>query len=79
MQVLITGGLSVNRACQLASISRATFRYCAHPEDDTAVIAQMQELAYRYPRYGYRRMTAFLRQTQRINQKRVRRLWRQER
>ena len=50
--VLIDGGLSVQRACQLASLSRATFRYHAHPEDTTALTAQLQDLAQRYPRYG---------------------------
>ena len=77
VQMLIDGGLSTLRACQLASISRATFRYRAQTADDTAIVAQMQELARRYPRYGYRRITALLRQEQPINQKRVRRLWRQ--
>lgn len=39
----------------------------------------MRELATRYPRYGYRRITALIRQKQAVNQKRVRRVWQQER
>lgn len=61
------------------SLARTTFRYEAHPDDDTALIEQIQELATHYPRYGYRRITALLRQTRVVNQKRVRRLWHQER
>ena len=35
-------------------------------------------MATRYPRYGYRRITALLRQTERVNHKRVRRVWRKQ-
>lgn len=61
LQVLIEAGLSTLRACQLASNSRATCRYQSHAPDDAAIVAQIQEVAYRYPRYGYRRITALLR------------------
>ena len=40
---------------------------------------QVHELATRYPRYGYRRITALVRQTQTVNHKRVERVWRQQR
>jgi putative transposase len=76
VQRLVAGGLSVQRACTLVQIHRSTYRYAAHPPDDTALVAQIQELAQRYPRYGYRRISALLNRRQRVNQKRVRRLWR---
>jgi transposase InsO family protein len=39
----------------------------------------VQELATRYPRYGYRRITALIRQKELVNQKRVQRVWRHHR
>jgi putative transposase len=36
-------------------------------------------LAKHYPRYGYRRITALIRQKQVVNHKRIRRVWKQER
>ena len=73
---LVRGGLSVQRACQLVGIHRSTFHYTAHPPDDTALVDQIQTLAAHHPRYGYRRIHVLLNRTQRVNQKRVRRLWR---
>jgi putative transposase len=71
--------LSVPRACALIQIQRSTFRYVAHPTDDTALLTQIQELAAQHPRYGYRRISVLVRRTERVNQKRVRRLWRRHR
>ena len=73
---LVSGGLSVQRACHLVSIHRSTFHYAAHPPDDTSLVDQIQALAVQHPRYGYRRMHVLRNRTQRVNQKRVRRLWR---
>ena len=47
--------------------------------DESALTAAITELATKYGRYGYRRITAFLRQAGwRVNSKRVERIWRQE-
>jgi putative transposase len=73
---LVAGGLSAYRACLLVSLAPATFRYQAHPDDDSELIARVDDLATRYPRYGYRRITALIRQTEGVNHKRVRRVWR---
>jgi putative transposase len=52
-------------------------RYQARPERDPALVEQVQNLAQRHPRYGYRRIWALLRRRhQRVNKKRVHRLWR---
>lgn len=75
----MAGGVSVQRACVLAQIHRSTFRYVAHPTDDTALESQIQTLALQYPRYGYRRISVLLNRKERVNQKRVRRLWRRHR
>jgi putative transposase len=79
VQFFVAGGLSVQRACALIQIDRSTFRYTAHPTDDTPLLSQIQKLAAQHPRYGYRRITVLLNRTQKINQKRVRRLWRRHR
>jgi putative transposase len=74
---LVNGGLSIPRACLLVGLPRSTFLYAAKPEDDTDVLTQIRELATRHPRYGYRRISVLLRRTTLVNEKRVRRLWRQ--
>ncbi len=76
---LVAGGLSVPRACALMHLARSTFRYAAQPKDDTVLLDQLRELAVRHPRYGYRRISVLLRRTVPVNEKRVRRLWRQQR
>jgi transposase InsO family protein len=47
--------------------------------DEAALTAAIVELATRYGRYGYRRITALLKRSGwRVNSKRVERIWRQE-
>lgn len=79
VQFLIAGGLSVRRACALVQIHRSTVQYAAHATDDTPLLNQIQHLAVQHPRYGYRRITVLVNRTQRVNQKRIRRLWRRQR
>src|SRR5918998_1134337 len=76
---LVAGGLSVLRACALLHLHRSTFRYAPHPRDDTPLVARIHSLAAKNPRYGYRRIDALLNQTERVNHKRVKRLWRKHR
>lgn len=71
---LVHGGLSVQRACTLVQIHRSTFRYVAHPTDDEELLTQIHALTTRHPRYGYRRISALVNRTVRVNQKRIRRL-----
>ena len=78
VQFFVAGGLSVQRACALVHIHRSTFRYAAHPLDDTGLLSRIQALAEQHPRYGYRRITVLLNRTEKVNQKRVRRLWRRQ-
>ena len=72
--------MSERRACQVTGQARATQRYVPRPSpDEPALIARIVALATRFGRYGYRRITALLRQEGwRVNHKRVERLWRQE-
>jgi putative transposase len=79
VQFFKAGGVSVQRACALVQIHRSTFRYVAHPTDDSALLSHIQALAIQHPRYGYRRISVLLNRTERVNQKRVRRLWQRHR
>ena len=73
-------GLSRRRACALLSVARSSVGYQSRLAlKDAPVVAVMRELAVQYPRYGYRRIQAFLaRQGHVMSADRVHRLWRQQ-
>jgi transposase InsO family protein len=60
--------------------ARSTQRYCANiKNDEERLVLRITELAMQYGRYGYRRITALLKQEGwRVNHKRVERIWRRE-
>jgi len=72
--------VSERRACRVLGQPRSTQRRQAFVGDDEeALIERIIELALRYGRYGYRRITALLRREGwAVNHKRVERIWRQE-
>lgn len=72
--------VSERRACQVLDQPRASQRYESQPpSDEAALIKRMLVLARAHPRYGYRFITAKLRQEGwQVNPKRVYRLWRRE-
>lgn len=72
-------GLSERGACELASLSRSTYRYeKTRPADESQLRERILELAGRFPRYGYRRLHVLLRREgHRINRKRTLRLYRE--
>ena len=73
-------GVSERRACRVLGQVRSTQQYRIKvPQDETALVERMIQLATRYGRYGYRRITALLaREGWRVNHKRIERLWRRE-
>jgi putative transposase len=73
-------GVSERRACQVLGQPRSTQRHVQKvPEDEELLAEQVITLASHYGRYGYRRITALLRnEGWRVNHKRVERIWRQE-
>lgn len=77
MQRLTTEFESSERhACELMSIPRTSCRYESR-RDDTALRERLMELAREKPRFGYRRLHILLqREGQRINHKRVQRVYR---
>jgi transposase InsO family protein len=72
--------VSERRACQVIDQPRTSQRYQAKPrQDEPALVKRILELAREHPRYGYRFITAKLRQEGwQVNRKRVYRLWRRE-
>ena len=72
--------VSERRACRVIGHARSTHRYqVVVPADEPRLGDRMIELATRYGRYGYRRITGLLREEGwPVNHKRVERVWRRE-
>jgi putative transposase len=72
--------VSERRACRVLGQPRTSQRYRTRcREDEPALVKRILELAQAHPRYGYRFITAKLRQEGwQVNAKRVYRLWRRE-
>jgi putative transposase len=76
--------LSITRSCQALEVSRSgyykwTNQSLQDPSDETDLRDQIQEIALEFPRYGYRRVTAELRNRGYVvNHKRVLRLMRED-
>ena len=73
-------GVSQRQACKTLKQHRSAQRRLPKiKSDEAALTAAIVDLATRYGRYGYRRITALLKQAGwRVNSKRVERIWRQE-
>ena len=72
--------VSERKACQVIGQPRSTQRYDKQiPADEDLLRQRIIELASEYGRYGYRRITALLRnEGWLVNHKRVQRIWREE-
>lgn len=72
--------VSERKACRVLGQHRSTQRYDKRvAEDEEILTSRIIDLASRYGRYGYRRVTALLRNEGWIvNHKRVERIWRKE-
>lgn len=65
----------MSRACRLASLPRSQFYYSSK-KNDTAVIEALQELAFKHPSYGFRKLFAYLRRSGKLwNHKKVYRVY----
>lgn len=72
--------VSERRACCVLGVDRSSVRYRSIRADDVAVRARLRELASVRRRFGYRRLHILLsREGIRINYKKLRRLYREER
>jgi putative transposase len=72
--------VSERRACDVISQPRMTQRYkTKQPDKDKALTAEINKLARKHKRYGYRMITAKLRQDGwMVNHKRIQRIWQKE-
>lgn len=72
--------VSERRACRVLDQTRSTQRReLSPPSDEKQLTRDIIELATKYGRYGYRRITALLNNRGwRVNHKRVERIWRRE-
>lgn len=65
----------VHEICSVLALPRSSFYYRPQSSDEAALCLVIQDLAARYPTYGYRRITALLhRMDWSVNHKRVYRL-----
>jgi hypothetical protein len=73
-------GLSQRRACAIVGQHRSIQRHGpAEADPDRELRARLRRFATRHARWGYRRAHAVLvRQGQRVNRKKIQRLWREE-
>ncbi len=72
--------MSERRACRVAGVDRALVRYRARGADDGVLRERLKALAFERRRFGYRRLHVLLRREGwLVNQKRVRRIYREER
>lgn len=78
--VLKTFRVSERRACRVLGQARTIQRHSSYiRNDEERLAARIIEQATQYARYGYRRITALLKQQGwKINHKRVERIWRRE-
>ena len=71
--------MSQRRACRTLGVSRATVRYRAQRGNDQRLCGLLCELAQTRRRFGYRRLAVMLQRLgERVNVKRVHRLYREE-
>ena len=75
-----TMGVSQRRACHVLGQPRSTQRHIRTvPDDEERLVERIVSFASQYGRYGYRRITAMLREEGwKVNHKRVERIWREE-
>jgi transposase InsO family protein len=72
--------VSERRACSVIGQYRTTQKYGKRKKDDEDVLTKrIVELASKYGRYGYRRITYLLKlEGWKVNVKRIERIWRRE-
>ena len=72
--------VSQRRACQVIEADRTSMRYRSVRPDDAALRTRLRELAAQRRRFGYRRLLVLIRREgTRVNHKKLRRLYREER
>lgn len=74
----ISAEYSVRLLCQVLDVSPSSYYYTPQVQDDLQVLSRIEAILLRFPRYGYRRVTAQLRREGYfVNRKRVQRVMRE--
>jgi putative transposase len=76
-----TSNCSVQEACDVLGLSRSSYYYCSQRIEAEQLVAELEQAAGQYPKYGSRRLTRQLRRAPyhyRVNRKRIQRLMRQK-
>jgi putative transposase len=74
-EIVLERKIPVSRACKLLSLPRSQFYYRSI-KDDAAVIEALQELAFKHPSYGFRKLFAYIRRSGKSwNHKKVYRIY----
>lgn len=74
-----THDVSQRRACAVLNVDRSSVRYVSRRGDDAELRGRIRDIAVERRRFGYRRIHVLLaRQGVRVNQKKVRRLYAEE-
>jgi len=72
--------ISERQACSILGVDRSMVRYCSKRADDGVIRDRLRELAAERRRFGWRRLKLLLnREGVRINHKKLRRLYAEER
>lgn len=67
----------MSRACKLVSLPRSQYYYLS-TKDDREVIEALQDLAFKHPSYGFRKLFAYIRRSGRVwNHKKVYRVYKE--
>lgn len=80
---LMERGISEGTACRAVGVNRSSYQYkpkdSASGQEGVRIRKAVIELAHKHRRYGYRRVTALLRRRgDKVNHKRIWRIWRSE-
>jgi putative transposase len=68
----------VQLLCELVDMAPSSYYYVPNGRDDLSLLVQIEEVLLRFPRYGYRRVTAQLRRGgHKVNRKRIQRVMRE--
>ena len=74
-ELVQTNNVPVSRACKIISLPRSQFYYSSK-RDDSEVVDSLQELAFKHPSYGFRKLFAYLRRSgKQRNHKKVYRVY----
>ncbi|MES4792280.1 MAG: hypothetical protein C4321_04215, partial [Chloroflexota bacterium] len=77
---LIERGLPQRRACRLSGLSRSSYQYQSRPDRNASLKEKLRRISQRHPRWGDRKVwAALVREGEKVNRKRVQRLWREGR